>query len=75
MDGPHVLRIRLECEATRSYDFSDFLEVSPGPSPSQMLGTFSRFSEDFPGRERDPLGGSPRVREDPLGKLGEVRNS
>ena len=36
------------------------------PSPSQILGTSSRFSEDFLGRER-PQGGSPRVREDPLG--------
>ena len=26
----------------------------PGPSTSQILGTFSRFSEDFLGRERDP---------------------
>ncbi len=26
----------------------------PGPSPSQILGTSSRFSEDFLGRERDP---------------------
>ena len=26
----------------------------PGPSPSQILETFSRFSEDFLGRERDP---------------------
>ena len=32
----------------------------PGPSTSQILGTFSRFSEDLLGRERDP-------REDPLG--------
>ncbi len=29
----------------------------PGPSPSQILGTFSRFSEDFLGRERE-RGGS-----------------
>ncbi len=36
----------------RSYpDSSDFLEVS----------------EDLPSREREPQGGSPRVREDPLG--------
>ena len=28
----------------------------PGPSTSQILGTFSRFSEDFLGRER---GGGP----------------
>jgi hypothetical protein len=28
----------------------------PGPSPSQILGTSSRFSEDFLGRER---GGGP----------------
>ena len=42
----------------------------PGPSPSQILGTFSGFSGDFLGRERErerPQGGSPRVREDPLG--------
>ena len=39
----------------------------PGPSTSQILGTFSRFSEDFLGRDREPYGGSPRVREDPLG--------
>ncbi len=32
----------------------------PGPSTSQILGTFSRFSDDFLGKERDP-------REDPLG--------
>ena len=32
----------------------------PGPSTSQILGTCSRFSEDFLGRERGP-------REDPLG--------
>ena len=39
----------------------------PGPSTSQILGASSRFSEDLLGRERDPQGGSPRVREDPLG--------
>ncbi len=33
----------------------------PGPSTFQILGTFSRFSEDFLGRERE----TPR--EDPLG--------
>ena len=35
----------------------------PGPSTSQILGTFPRFSEDFLGRERDPrgLGKSERV--------------
>ena len=33
----------------------------PGPSPSQILGTFSRSSEG------SLQGGSPRVREDPLG--------
>ena len=33
----------------------------PGPSTSQILGTFSTFSEDFLGRERQ----TPR--EDPLG--------
>jgi hypothetical protein len=31
----------------------------PGPSPSQILGTSSRFSEDFLARERDPLGRIP----------------
>ncbi len=32
----------------------------------QILGTFTRFSEGFLGRERSQ-GGSPSVREDPLG--------
>ncbi len=32
----------------------------PGPSTSQILGTFARFSEDFLGRERErPLGRIP----------------
>ncbi len=38
----------------------------PGHSTSQILGTFTRFSEGFLGRERSQ-GGSPSVREDPLG--------
>ena len=36
------------------------------PSPSRILGTLSRFSEDCLGRE-SPQGGSPGVREDPPG--------
>ena len=58
---------RLEESTQQSLLLAFIISDLQDPSPSQILGAFSRFSEDFLGRERDPQGGSPRVREDPLG--------
>ncbi len=41
-------------------DSRDLLSEPPGPSPSQILGTFSRFSGVLPWQRESP-------REDPLG--------